>query len=86
MMILDLKIEEIEHGLHGAAFGRNQNNYYHPKGCGKSVFGKLLMYAEKIFLFRCSEFDFFNFYKRGCSTGESNKLKSKIFHIIRCRI
>ena len=58
--------------------------YYHcPKGCGESVFGVLLVFTEKIFLFRCSEFDFFNFYKRSCSAGESNRMKSRIFRIIR---
>jgi len=31
-------------------------------------------YSEKIFLFSGSEFDFFYFSKRGCSTGESKKM------------
>ena len=53
------------------------------KGLNKILFGILSIYTEKIFLFRCSEFDFFDFYKRGCSAGESNKLKSRIFRIIR---
>ena len=46
----------------------------------------LVLSAEKIFLFLCSEFDFFNFYQRGCSAGESNRMKSRIFHFIRCRV
>ena len=57
-----------------------------PKLGRKDVFGILPVYTEKIFLFRCSEFDFFDFYKRDCSAGESNKLKSRIFCIIRCCI
>jgi len=54
-----------------------------PKLGGKDVYGIWSVFTEKIFLFRCSEFDFFNFHKRGCSAGKSNKMKSRTFHFIR---
>ena len=58
----------------GAAFGRNQNNYYCQCLPKKSSF------------FGAPNLTFFDFYKKGCSAGESNKLKIRVFRIIRYSI
>ena len=39
--------------------------------------GVIFIYAEKIFLFRGSGFDFFDFCLRGCSTGGSNQVRNE---------